>query len=134
MNIYRKSFKLILAGNTKVPAMIAFIITGTLQARNNTQDSSLIFRQVHVFHTEQLLQALTASTSWQEALKYYEIFSTSLVHYVAKIEDSNVDRFRDLVEQLQTIINPLDNAHNYVDLTSGISSLKFLLSLLMCLI
>ena len=83
---------------------------------------------MHVFHTEQSLQALTASTAWQEALKHYEISSTSLVHYVAKIEDSNVDRFRDLVEQLRMIVNPLDNVQNYIDLTSGISSLKSILA------
>lgn len=128
MNVYQKSFKLILAGNTNVPAMINAIIRATLQARSDTQDNALIFRQVHVFHTEQSLQALTASTSWQEALKHYEISSTSLVHHVAKIEDSNVDRFRDLVEQLRTIVNPLDNAQNYIDLTSGISSLKSILA------
>jgi hypothetical protein len=32
------------------------------------------------------------------------------------------------VEQLRTIVNPLDNAHNYIDLTSGISSLKSILA------
>ncbi|MFP5268700.1 mCpol domain-containing protein [Coleofasciculus sp.] len=128
MNVYQKSFKLILAGNKNVPAMINAIVRATLQARSDTQDSALTFRQVHVFHTEQSLQALTVSAAWQEALKHYEISSTSLVHHVAKIEDSNVDRFRDLVEQLRTIVNPLDNAQNYIDLTSGISSLKSILA------
>ncbi|MGC1310414.1 MAG: mCpol domain-containing protein [Phormidesmis sp.] len=108
--------------------MINAIIRSTLQVREDTRDESLTFRQVHVFHTEQSLQTLTASTEWQEALKHYGISSTSLVHHVAKIEDSNVDRFRDLVEQLRTIVNPLDNAQNYIDLTGGISSLKSILA------
>ncbi|MGB3691563.1 MAG: mCpol domain-containing protein [Spirulinaceae cyanobacterium] len=128
MNVYQKSFKLILAGNRNVPAMINAIVRATLQARNDTQDSTSTFRQVHIFHTEQSLQALTTSATWQEALEYHEISSTSLVHHVTKIEDSNVDRFRDLVEQLRTIVNPLDNAKNYIDLTSGISSLKSILA------
>jgi len=128
MNVHQKSFKLILAGNTNVPAMINAIIRATLQAQNDNQNNELTFRQVHVFHTEQSLQSLTASATWQEALTHYKISSTSLVHHVAKIEDSNVDRFRDLVEQLRTIVNPLDNAQNYIDLTSGISSLKSILA------
>jgi hypothetical protein len=127
-NVYQKSFKLILAGNTNVPAMINAIIRATLQARENTQNRDLTFRQIHIFHTEQSLQALTTLTSWQEALRHYNISSTSLVHHVAKIEDSNIDRFRDFVEQLRTIVNPLDNAQNYIDLTSGISSLKSILA------
>ncbi|NER00539.1 MAG: hypothetical protein F6K30_28225, partial [Cyanothece sp. SIO2G6] len=89
---------------------------------------ALTFRQIHIFHTEQSLQALTSSSAWQYPLAHYSISSTSLVHHVAKIEDSNVDRFRDLVEQLRTIVNPLDNAQNYIDLTSGISSLKSILA------
>ncbi|MBE9124947.1 MULTISPECIES: hypothetical protein [unclassified Coleofasciculus] len=129
MNVYQKTFKLILAGNINVPAMINVIIRATLQARSDTQNSQLTFRQVHIFHTEQSLQALTASSvSWQEALGRYSISSTSLVHHVTKIEDSNVDRFRDLVEQLRTIVNPIDNAQNYIDLTGGISSLKSILA------
>jgi hypothetical protein len=128
MNAYQKSLKLILAGNKNVPAMINAIIRATIQARKDNENSNLTFRQVHIFHTEQSLQALTKSTSWQEALSYYKISSTSLIHHVAKIEDSNVDRFRDLVEQLRTIVNPLDNAQNYIDLTSGISSLKSILA------
>jgi hypothetical protein len=128
MNVHQKSFKLILAGNRNVPAMINAIIRATLQARIDTKNDDLTFRQVHVFHTEQSLQALTDSTSWQDALSHYKISSTSLVHHVTKIEDSNVDRFRDLVEQLRTIVNPLDNTQNYVDLTNGISSLKSILA------
>jgi hypothetical protein len=129
MNVYQKSFKLILAGNTNVAAMINVIIRATLQARSDTHNNALTFRQIHVFHTEQSLAALTTSkSSWQSALSHYQISSTSLVHHVTKIEDSNVDRFRDLVEQLRTIVNPLDNAQNYVDLTNGISSLKSILA------
>ncbi|ERT05205.1 hypothetical protein M595_4854 [Lyngbya aestuarii BL J] len=128
MNVYQQSFKLILAGNINVSAMINAIIRATLQARSDTQNSDLTFRQIHIFHTEQSLQALTASTSWQTALKQYKISSTSLVHHIAKLEDSNADRFRDLVEQLRTIVNPLENAQNYIDLTNGISALKSILA------
>ncbi|WP_161564894.1 hypothetical protein [Okeania hirsuta] len=46
MNIYQKSFKLILAGETNIPAMINAIIGATLQARNDTKNSDLIFGQV----------------------------------------------------------------------------------------
>lgn len=128
MKIYQKLFKLILAGNTNIPAMINAIIRATLQARNDTKNSDLTFRQVHIFHSEQSLQALTTSVGWQKALSNYKISSTSLVHHVTKIEDSNVDRFRDFVEQLRTIVNPLDNPQNYIDLTGGISSLKSILA------
>jgi len=133
MNVSQKSFKLILAGNTNVPAMINAIIAATVQARidtknRDTENPDLTFRQVHIFHTEQSLQALTSSTSWQDALTYYNISSTSLVHHVAKIEDPNDEKFRDIVEQLRTIVNPIDNAHSYIDLTNGISSLKSILA------
>jgi hypothetical protein len=129
MSVDRNSFKLILAGNTNVPATINAIIRGTIQARADSHNDSLTFRQVHVFHTEQSLQALTTTQApWQQALDCYGIHATSLVHHIVKIEDSNVDRFRDLVEQLRTIINPLDNASYYVDLTGGISALKTILA------
>lgn len=128
MNIYHKSFKLILAGNTNIPGMINAIIGATLQGRNNTKNSDLTFRQVHIFHSEPSLQDLTTSVAWQEAISNYKISSTSLVHHVTKIEDSNVDRFRDLVEQLRTIVNLFDNPQNYIDLTGGISSLKSILA------
>ncbi|MGD1703897.1 hypothetical protein [Dapis sp. BLCC M229] len=52
MNIYQKSFKLILAVNTNIPAMINAIIRATLQARSDTKNSDLTFRQVHIFHSE----------------------------------------------------------------------------------
>ena len=129
MNTSGNSFNLILAGNTNAPAMINAIIRATIQARANAQDEHLVFRQVHIFHTEQSLQALmTSAEDWQQALGHYGIPVTSLVHHVTKIEDSNVDRFRDLVEQLRTIVNPLDNALYYVDLTGGISALKTILA------
>jgi len=129
MNTSSNSLKLILAGNTNVPAMINAIIRATIEARANTQDEELVFRQVHIFHTEQSLQALmTSNEGWQQALNHYGIPVTGLIHHVAKIEDSNVDRFRDLVEQLRTIVNPLDNALYYVDLTGGIAALKTILA------
>ena len=119
------SLKLILAGNINVPAMINAIIRATIQARSDRRNEKIIFRQVHIFHTEQSLQALmTSKMAWQQALENYNIPVTSLVHHVTKIEDSNVERFRDLVEQLRTIVNPLDDARYYVDLTGGISTLK----------
>ncbi|NEN93204.1 MAG: mCpol domain-containing protein [Okeania sp. SIO3H1] len=99
MNIYQKSFKLILAGNTNIPAMINAIIGATIQARNDTKNSDLTFRQVHIFHSEQSLQALTTSVGWQEAISNYKIYSTSLVHHVTKIEDSNAG-----VEEVANII------------------------------
>lgn len=129
MNTSRGSLKLILAGNTNVPAMINALIRATIEARSNMQDKQLVFRQVHIFHTEQSLQALMSSNQgWQQALEHYGIPTTSLVHHVTKIENSNVDRFRDLVEQLRTIVNPLDKALHYVDLTGGISALKTILA------
>ena len=74
---------------------------GSGQARTNTQDEKLTFRQVHIFHTEQSLRALMASNEkWKQALSHYSVPVTSLVHHVAKIEDSNIDRFRDLVRRL----------------------------------
>jgi hypothetical protein len=129
MSTSKNSFKLILAGNRNVSAMINAIIRATIQVREDVEDEKLIFRQVHVFHTEQSLHSLmTSDEGWRQALDYYGIPVTSLVHHVAKIEDSNVDRFRDLVEQLRTIVNPLDNDLYYVDLTGGISALKTILA------
>ena len=122
-------FKLIIAGNTNIPSMVNVIIRATKQLRENTQHTELIFRQIHIFHTEQSLIALTSFPGdWQTVLNGYEIPSTSLVHHVTNVEDSDVDRFRDLVEQLKTIVNPLDNAHYYIDLTGGLSSLKPILA------
>ena len=123
------SFKLIITGNTNIPSMINVIIRATLQLRENSQRDELIFRQIHIFHTEQSLNALTSfSGDWQAVLRQIGIPSTSMVHHVTNLEDSNVDRFRDLVEQLKTIVNPLDNAHYYIDLTGGLSSLKSILA------
>lgn len=129
MAALNSSLKLILAGNTNIPATINAIIQATLQARENTEKPELTFRQVHIFHTEQSLHALMKATpAWQKALEHYKISMTSFVHHVTKLEDSNIDRFRDLVEQLRTIVNPLDNAHYYIDLTNGISALKTILA------
>ncbi len=129
MTVSQNGFKLIIPGNTNVPTMINAIIRATLQLRSESQNNLLTFRQVHIFHTEQSLQALMASTAaWQAALSLHEIPITSLIHHVTKLDDSNVDRFRDLVEQLRTIVNPLDNTHYYIDLTSGVASLKAILA------
>lgn len=129
MNNTNRSYKLILAGNPKIPAMINSIIRATIEARKNTEDESITFRQVHIFHTEQSLNSLmTAENNWQQALGKFGIPITSFVHHVTKIEDSNVDRFRDLVEQLRTIVNPLYNDLYYVDLTGGTSALKTILA------
>ncbi len=129
MSASKESLKLILAGNTRVPAMINAIIRATIKARENTSDENLCFKQVYIFHTQQSLEALVKSEEkWKEALGYYRIPTNSLVYYVAEIEDSNVDRFKDLIEQLRTIVNPLDNVIHYIDLTGGISSLKTILA------
>ncbi len=128
MKFDREYFKLILPGSKNVPTMINAIIRATIQAQEDSKKEDLTFRQVHIFHTEESLHALSTSTSWQEALNYYKISSTTLVHHVTKIEDSNSDRFEDLAEQLRTIVNPLDNAQYYIDVTSGISALKSILA------
>jgi len=129
MKSCQNSFKLIIAGNKNVPAMVNVIIRATLQLRENEQDKNLTFRQVYIFHTEESLHALMSSPiSWHEELQYYGISTTSLIHHVTKLEDLNDESFRDLVEQLRTIVNPLDNAHYYVDLTGGLSSLKAILA------
>jgi hypothetical protein len=129
MKKVRDLYKLIMAGNTNISAMINCIIQATLQLRANTKSESLVFRQIHIFHTEQSLQSLiTEKKPWKEALESYAISTTSLVHHVTKLEDSSVERFRDMVEQLRTIVNPIENAYYYVDLTGGISSLQAILA------
>ncbi|MCL4871739.1 MAG: mCpol domain-containing protein [Anaerolineae bacterium] len=129
MTISLKSFKLLLAGNTNVFGMTNVIIRSTLQLRQNEKEKDLSFRQIHIFHTEESLHSLINHTdNWQSALSHYDIPITSIIHHVTKIEDSSVERFRDLVEQLRTIVNPLDNASYYVDLTGGISALKTILA------
>lgn len=131
MNTFTQALKLIMSGNTNVPAMINAIIRATIEARGNTQNPSLVFRQIHIFHTEQSLQSMMdGSVPWQQALIEYGISTTSLVHHVTKLEESSIDRFRDLVEQLRSIVNPLDNSHYYVDLTGGVSALKSILAVL----
>jgi len=129
MNTVKNSFKLIMAGNTNIPAMINAIIRATLELRCNIANENLNFRQVHIFHTEQSIQSLMVeSKPWKQALNHYGISATSLIHHVTKLEDSNVDRFKDMVEQLRTIVSPLENAYYYVDLTGGISSLQAILA------
>ncbi|MCG5061579.1 MAG: mCpol domain-containing protein [Limnoraphis sp. WC205] len=129
MNKPRDSYKLIMGGNTNVPAMINCIIRSALQLRTDTGNDNYTFRQVHIFHTEQSLQSLiTEKKPWKEALEKYGLSPTNLVHHVAKLEDSSVERFRDMVEQLRTIVNPNENVYYYVDLTGGISSLQAILA------
>lgn len=129
MRTKTNSFKLIMAGNSNIPAMINSVICATIQMRDDSHDKNLIFQQVHIFHTEQSLQNLMAADlKWQEELKEYNISSTCLVHHVTNVESSNVDRFGNLVEQLREVVNPLDNVNYYVDLTGGISALKTILA------
>ena len=47
---------------------------------------------------------------------------------MTNIEDSSAERFRDLVEQLRTIVNPLNNTKYYIDITGGLPSLKSILA------
>lgn len=130
----KNSFKLIMAGNTNVPATINVIIRATLELRqdnmnNELEEENLTFSQIHIFHTVQSMQSLINGTdSWQDALRHYNISSTSLIHHVTNLQDSNVERFRDMVEQLRTIINPVENANYYVDLTGGVSSIQAILA------
>lgn len=124
-----KALKLLIAGNTSVPGMINAIISATLQARKNTANESKTFNQIHIFHTEQSIDALIkADKSWQESLRKYRISHTSLIHHVTKVEDTSEEQFSELVEQLKTVVNPLNNTGYYVDLTNGISSLKSMLT------
>ena len=129
MNKFKNSYKLIIGGNTHIPAMINCIIQSVIQLRTNTEEGSNVFSQIHIFHTEQSLQSLiTEKRNWKEVLESYNISSTSLIHHVTKLEDSSVERFRDMLEQLRTIVNPTENAFYYVDLTGGISSLQSILA------
>lgn len=130
----RQKFKLILAGNKNIPTMVNAVIQATLQLRVNIKNDSdpegrTSFSQVHIFHTEESLQALMSDDSdWKEALNSHGVETTSLVHHVTKVEDSSEDRFDELVDQLKTIVNPIDNAYYYIDLTGGLSSLKSILA------
>lgn len=129
MKDFDQSYRLILAGNTNVYAMINAIISATLQVRNDTRSDQVTFRQIHLLHTEESLSSLIGSaTDWRTALANFQIPTSSLIHHVTKLEDSSIERFRDLVEQLRTIVNPHDNAIYYVDLTGGISALKTILA------
>ncbi|MBV6341550.1 mCpol domain-containing protein [Candidatus Magnetobacterium casense] len=123
-------FKLIMAGNMNIYTMINAIIRATLELRSNTKNAYVIFHQIHIFHTEQSLSALfNTAEKWQETLEQYSISTTAIVHHVAKLEVENVKRFDDIVEQLQTIVNPLYNEYYYVDISGGVSSLKTILAI-----
>lgn len=129
MQTSQNAFQLIIAGNTNVPAMVNVITRATLRLRESEQESAINFQQIHIFHTEQSLQSLmTSKSAWRDALDYYHIPSTSLVHHVTRLDDENIERFRDLVEQLRTIVDPLQNTHYYIDLTGGVASLKAILT------
>ena len=117
-----------MGGNINVPGMINCIIQASLQLKINTENEDNAFRQIHIFHTEESLERLIISAHWREALEAYNISSTSLTHHVTQLENSSIERFRDMLEQLRTIINPTENAYYYVDLTGGISSLKAILA------
>ncbi|CAN5622170.1 hypothetical protein BH23CYA1_BH23CYA1_06690 [soil metagenome] len=133
-SINQQKFKLILAGNKNVPTMVNAIIQATLQLRvnvknKNDSESRTGFSQVHIFHTEESLQSLMSyEPAWKTALNSHDIETTSLVHHVTKVEDSSEDRFDELVDQLKTIVNPIDNAYYYIDLTGGLASLKSILA------
>ncbi len=105
----KSSFKLIMAGNTNVPAMINVIIRATLELRqdNMNNDEKLTFSQIHIFHTVESLRALNKNDLWEEALRHYNISPTSLTHHVTNLQDSNVERFREMVEQLRKLLIPL---------------------------
>lgn len=122
-------FRLLLAGNTNVIAMANVISRATVELRANAQDNQARFNPIHIFHTEESLQALTNTTlPWRDALAAYQIAPTSLVHHVTSLQESGADRFDDLVRQLSTIVNPLERATYYVDLTGGVSLLKTILA------
>jgi len=125
----QSTFKLIMAGSTNIHSTINILIQATLKAREVTGQEGLTFDQVHIFHTEQSFRLFAASEEkWHIPLEKFNISMTSLIHHVTKIEDSSAERFRDLVEQLRTIVNPLNNTKYYIDVTGGISSLKSILA------
>jgi hypothetical protein len=129
MNARQPSFKLITAGNINIPTMINAIIRATLELRETTEDDTQVFRQIHIFHTEQSLQVLMSTPlNWQQALQHYSIPDTSLIHYVTDLEADDSGGFAALVEQLRGFVNPLDSAHYYIDLTNGLSALKSILA------
>jgi len=123
------AFQLMLPGNTNVPAMTNSILQATRELRSNMHDASATFNPIHIFHTEESLRSLSASgLPWRDVLGRYNISVSSLVHHVTKLEEPSVERFRDLVYQLRTVVDPLQNAQYYVDLTGGVSSLKAILA------
>lgn len=109
--------------------MVNAIASATTQLRSNENESDVAFNPIHIFHTEESLHRLTTSElPWRQALGQYGIAASSLVHHVTSLDESTEDRFQDLVRQLATIVNPLENAKYYVDLTGGVSSLKTILA------
>ncbi len=129
MKTRQTAFKLIMAGSTNIYSTINILIQATLKAREVTGREDLTFDQVHVFHTEQSFKHFAASEDqWHEPLEEFNISITSLIHHVTNIEDSSAERFRDLVEQLRTIVNPLNNTKYYIDITGGLPSLKSILA------
>lgn len=122
------TFGLLLAGNTNVTAMANAIARATLELRSNERNNAAVFNPIHIFHTEESLQALTSSPlPWRNVLATYGVSSTTLVHHVTSLEEPTDSRFDDLVQQLGGIVNPLEKAKLYVDLTGGVSSLKTIL-------
>lgn len=126
----RHSFKLLTAGSTNISSTVNALIAATHQLRETGSNANLGFDQIHIFHTEQSIEALmSGNRPWKEKLEVYGIPQTSIIHHVTKIDDSNLDRFRDLVEQLKTIVNPFENSYYYIDITSGIVALKSILAI-----
>ena len=129
MNQNNLSYKLITAGNKNIAATVNSIIAATLKLREDMDNDSVTFQPVHIFHTAESIKTMMENEEpWANALEKYQIPVTGIVHHVTKIEDFNIERFRDLVEQLKTIVNPLSNTSYYVDLTNGFSSLKAMLA------
>jgi len=124
------SYKLIIAGNKNIHGLINCVIASTIRLRENHNDKNIFFKQVHIFHTEQSLQALiSAPMDWKTEVASFKIPETTFIHHVNRIEDTNIQNFRDLVEQLKEIINPFDDISTYyIDLTSGVSTLKSILT------
>lgn len=125
------NYNLIMAGNTNIYAMINVIIQATLQLRENNQDEKSYFRHIYIFHTKESLKELMKSEiKWDNELSNYKISSTSLIHYVNDLEESSHEQFNELVDQLKSIINSMNDAQYYVDLTGGLSTIKSTLAVL----
>ena len=121
-------YSLILAGNPNVTAMFNGLVVATNQLREDLHDQTQAFTEIHIFHSEQSLSAMTSDARWKAQLLAHRIAHTTLVHHVIDLEDTTEERFADLVAQLKTIVNPLYPNRQYVDVTSGVSSIKAILS------